>query len=203
MNLIDVDRVLVRQTKEWGEILTGFECKNRFELLTDDGRVLGRAAEEGSGMGAVIARNLLGKMRAAKVHVYDESGQEVLLGHKEFRWYFHRMEVVEGGQKIGAIERRFSILHRLFEVQNAKGEVVLTIKSPFFRIWTFRLLEGEREIGKISKKWGGLLREGFTDADTFGVEYPPAAMGEEIRKILLVATFLIDFVCFENNNSRS
>ena len=39
----------------------------------------------------------------------------------------------------------------------------------------------------------------FTDVDTFGVEWA-SHVPQEIRKILLVATFLIDFTYFENNN---
>ena len=61
------------------------------------------------------------------------------------------------------------------------------------------LVQGQ-EVGKISKQFGGILREAFTDADTFGVEFPPTGMGSDVRKILLGATFLIDFVHFENNN---
>jgi hypothetical protein len=38
----------------------------------------------------------------------------------------------------------------------------------------------------------------FTDADMFGVEFQPH-VPVEVRKLLLVATFLIDFTCFENN----
>ena len=38
---------------------------------------------------------------------------------------------------------------------------------------TFRLLFQGQEVGRIQKKWGGLLREAFSDADTFGVECEP------------------------------
>ena len=57
------------------------------------------------------------------------------------------------------------------------------------------------EAGVIRKQWGGLLRELFTDADAFGVEFQPH-VPVEVRKLLLVATFLIDFTCFENNQGR-
>jgi len=57
------------------------------------------------------------------------------------------------------------------------------------------------EAGVIRKQWGGLLRELFTDADAFGVEFQPH-VPVEVRKLLLVATFLVDFTCFENNQGR-
>jgi len=30
-------------------------------------------------------------------------------------------------------------------------------------------LDGENQVGRISKQWGGFVKEAFTDADTFGV----------------------------------
>ena len=77
----------------------------------------------------------------------------------------------------------------------------MEIVGPIFLLGrgTFRLMFQGQEVGKISKKWGGALREMFTDADTFGVECD-TQVPAEIRKILLVATFLIDFTYFENNN---
>ena len=35
--LADHNRILIRQKKEWGEILTGFETRNRYALSSEDG----------------------------------------------------------------------------------------------------------------------------------------------------------------------
>ena len=195
----DRERVLVKQNKEWGEILLGFESKNRFDLMDEDGTLLGRAAEEGKGFGAMLLRNLFGSMRQASIHIYDLEGNEIGRGEKPFRFFFHRMEVYDGKQLLGAVQRKWSWFHRRFSIENSAGEPIMEIFSPLFRIWTFKLMFQGQEVGRISKKWGGMMRELFTDADSFGVEcktHVPA----EIRKMLLVATFLIDFTCFENNN---
>lgn len=197
----DRERVLIRQQKEWGEILVGFESRNRFELFDEDGATLGLAAEEAGGVGAMLGRQFLGHCRKATVHIYDRSGNEIGRGEKPFRWFFQRMELFDGDRRIGAIERKWSWLHRRFALENAAGEEVMEIFSPMFRIWTFKLMFQGQEVGRISKKWGGLLREVFTDADTFGVECQPH-VPVDVRKMLLVATFLIDFTCFENNNQR-
>jgi uncharacterized protein YxjI len=198
----DSRRLLVKQAKEWGEILLGYEARNRFEILDDRGARVGYAAEQAGGLGTMLLRNLLGRCRKATVHIYDESGREVGRGEKPFRFYFHRMEVHDGGRLVGVIQRRFSILHRLFTIQDAEGKELLSIKSPFLRIWTFKLLIDETEVGRISKKWGGALKEIFTDADLFGVEFSHPSLPMDLRKILLVAVFLIDFTCFENNAGR-
>ncbi len=196
------ERVLIHQTKEWGEILLGFESKNRFELKDDSGRRLGLAAEEAQGMGQWFLRNLFGRCRKATIHVYDGAGNKLGRGEKPFRWFFHRMEVFDGAQKIGAVQRKWSLLHRVFAIENAAGQEVMELRSPLFHPWTFTLTFQGSEAGVIRKKWGGFLKEVFTDADMFGLEVG-AHVPVEVRKLLLVATFLVDFTCFENNQGRT
>ena len=193
-------RVLIQQAREWGEILLGFESKNRFELRDPSGELLGYAAEEASGISQWFLRNLFGRCRRATIHVYDAAGLRVGRGEKPFRWFFHRMDVFDGAARLGAVQRKWSLLHRVFAVENNAGTEVMELRSPFFRPWTFTLRFQGTEAGVIRKEWSGLLQEWFTDADTFGVEFA-AHVPDKVRALLLVATFLVDFTCFENNAS--
>jgi len=194
-------QLVVRQVKEWGEILAGLETRNRYEIMDQDNNLVGYAAEEAKGLGAMLLRNLFGRSRACTIHITDPKGEVVAVGEKSFRWFFHRIEASEGGRPIGAVQRKWSWIHRKFVIENSNGDEVLTILSPLLRIWTFKLLFGDREVGAIRKKWSGAMREMFTDADTFGIEYDAGQL-EEMRTILLAATFLIDFTCFENNSGK-
>ena len=53
------------------------------------------------------------------------------------------------------------------------------------------------EILSATRAWRGLLKEGFTDADNFGVTFP-AQWDVKWKAISLGAVFLMDFVHFEN-----
>ena len=53
----------------------------------------------------------------------------------------------------------------------------------------------------IQKKWSGLAKEAFTDADNFGVTFPPDWPVEK-KTLALGAVFLIDFVHFEDKGNR-
>jgi hypothetical protein len=197
-------RIMIRQVKEWGEILVGFETRNRYEILDEKGAQIGYAAEEGGGFGRAMGRQFFGACRKATIHIYDPGGAEVGRGEKPFRWFFHRCVAIDGeGQRLGAVQRKWSWLHRRFVIENSKGEEVLEIFSPMFRIWTFKVLFGGHEVGRISKKWGGIFREMMSDADIFGIEYEAIDDLEALRPVLIVATFLIDFTCFENNQGSN
>ena len=84
----DRNKILVRQTKEWGEILTGFETRNRFDLLDEESNRIGNAAEEGGVLGTALLGNFLDKCRACKIHIYDVDGNKVARGDKPFRFFF-------------------------------------------------------------------------------------------------------------------
>jgi len=61
--------------------------------------------------------------------------------------------------------------------------------------------DGGTQVGKISKKWSGLLREAFTDADNFGISFP-VDLDVRMKAVMLGACFLIDFMFFEKSQNQ-
>lgn len=68
----------------------------------------------------------------------------------------------------------------------------------------FDYYHGEEVVGKIEKvqKGGaeGMAREMFTDADNFGIDFPPNASEEE-KAAMLGTMFLLDFMFFEDDGA--
>ncbi len=193
-------RLLVRQAKEWGEILTGWETRNRYQVTGPDGEQLFLAGELGGGLGALLVRSFLKSKRPFTMEVRDREGALALTIKRPWRWYFDRAEVLgPDGQPLGAVEKRFAFFARRYTVQGSMGETLAEIHGPFFRPWTFFVNAGGVQVAKIAKRWSGLLKEAFTDADTFGVELTEH-VDPKLRPILLGATFLFDFVHFERTN---
>lgn len=68
--------------------------------------------------------------------------------------------------------------HRLFRIKLKK-----CVEQVFSN-------DGQTKVGKISKQWSGLVREAFTDADMFGINFP-MDLDVKIKAVLLGACFLI------------
>ena len=197
--LSPISGLVVSQHKEWGEILTGFETKNRYVISDVSGSRLYLAAEEA---GSMLVRWFLKALRPFTIAILTENGQAILQVMRPFRFYFHRVEVVDSqGQSIGVIERRFSVLRRIYSVLDSSGEEVFQLFGPLLHPWTFQIKNDGVEYGKITKKWSGLMKEGFTDADNFGVIFP-AEWDIKLKALFLGAVFLIDFVHFENKGKN-
>jgi uncharacterized protein YxjI len=202
-NLAAASALMVKQQKEWGEILTGFETKNKYEVADHWGNPMFQAEEEGGSFATIMTRFLLTALRPFTMHIFSTDGKGLLLLKRPFRFYFHELEVCKAnGAPLGTVKRRFSILRRRYSVLDRHGNEIYQLFGPILHPWTFQIKKGNEELGKITKKWSGLLKESVTDADNFGINFPK---GIELGKkaILLGAVFLIDFVHFENKGSRN
>ncbi|RKY14346.1 MAG: scramblase [Planctomycetota bacterium] len=197
--LTQTDGLVVQQKKEWGEILTGFETKNKYAIYNTAGDSLYYAAEVG---GNILLRLFLKAWRPFEIAVVKPDNQIALHLKSPFRFYFREIAVHDAsGQLLGSIQRRFSILRRKYTVYDSQGQEICELFGPILHPWTFEIRENGEIFGKITKKWSGLLKEGFTDADNFGVTFP-VDWPKEIKAILFGGVFLIDFVHFENKNNN-
>lgn len=196
-------RLSVRQRKRWLEILTSFDSRNTYVVYDEHGNPVFNVQEQGSGIGNFIKRVFLGAFRPFTAHVEDlHGGQGLLLTlRRPFRFVFHRLEVHDkDGKLIGAIQRRWTWVRRKYEVEGPNGDVLCTLFGPILRPWTFEIhMPGsDVEVGVVQKKWSGLAKEVFTEADNFWVELD-RVQDPSLKALLFSATVLIDAVHFERS----
>jgi uncharacterized protein YxjI len=121
-----------------------------------------------------------------------------MTAHHPFRWYFERLEVNDStGRYLGAIEKRFAIFTKRFDVQNERGLTVMEVASPIWRLWTFNFMHHGRQIASVQKKWSGLYSEVLTDRDNFMVEFTDPSLSQAERMLVMAASLYIDITYFE------
>ncbi len=187
--------LVIRQKKEWGEILSGLEHRNKYLVSDPAGGDLYAAVEEGgSALGRIFLRNL----RPFHIQVMGLDRRPTLHMRRPFHWYFHQLEVRDSQQrKLGTLQRRFSVTRRIYAVCDASGKEAYLLYGPLLHPWTFEIRQGDKTVGRIVKKWTGVAKEALTDSDTFGLTFP-AGCTPSLKAVLLGAVLLIDFVHFEN-----
>ncbi|MEZ4400681.1 MAG: phospholipid scramblase-related protein [Kofleriaceae bacterium] len=193
-------RLSVRQRKRWLEILTSLDAKNTYAVYDEAGNPVFNVQEEGKGFGNLMKRLFLRALRPFRSHVEDlAQARTVLTLRRPFRFFFHRLEVsTPDGELIGSLQRRWTWFRRRYTVEDAAGTELATLFGPFFRPWTFKvMLPGQpTEVGLIQKKWSGLGKELFTQADNFWVDFGQVT-DPRLRALLFCSTVLIDVVHFE------
>ena len=197
MNLQNHQRIKIKQLTEFTELL-GFETRNKYLIRSDDNTSIGYAAEQGKGLLGLLFRSYFGHWRKFEIHFFDN--QKVLLfkAIHPFRWFFQCLEIYDENNKfLGRLEQRWGILTKKFDLHDSSDNVIATMRSGFFRIWSFPIKKNGAQYALISKKWSGLLKELFLDADSFLLEFQDPAISEDIKKVLLASAVFVDLQYFE------
>jgi len=196
--IVKYQALWVQQRYELAELI-GFETRNKYAITTEGGAMIAYAAEQQQDMLGFVARQFFGHWRSFDIFVFDPQRNKILIAHHPFRWFFQRLEIRTGeGRPLGALQKVFSLLSKRFDVEDATGKTRMTVSSPLWRLWTFPFRKGERQVAIVSKKWSGLLAEGFTDRDRFRVEFEDQRLTAEERQMILAAALFIDLQFFEN-----
>ncbi|XP_012259568.1 phospholipid scramblase 1 [Athalia rosae] len=212
--LMALDRLMVDQQVELLEAFTGWESENKYVIKDPRGQVVYYAAEESDCCG----RMCCGSYRHFDMRILDGAMKEVIHLKRPikcssccFPCCLQEVEVFSNGVQIGSVTQNWNPIRPSFSVNDATGDAVLSIKGQICMCSCcdidFDVLstDGEHQVGRISKKWSGFVREAFTDADVFGISFP-ADLDVKIKAVLVGACFLIDFMYFEGqgkaNNMR-
>ena len=196
-------RLSVRQRKRWWEILLSFEMRNAYDVYDQSQQPALRVQELGTGVGAFFKRMFLGPLRpfraAGERHRQPAGGAGAAPAVP-----LHLPPA--GGDHRGAASAWAPSsaggrwLRRIYVIEDAQGRVVADLFGPILRPWTFELRVDQQVQGIITKRWTGLLKEMFTDADNFGVDLARVP-DPQLRALAFAATVLIDVVHFERAKS--
>jgi uncharacterized protein YxjI len=193
----------VRQRKELGEIVFGFETRNKYEILDSDKRPVSFCAEQQKGLLGMLLRQVLGHWRDFDLHFFDQSRKEALIAHHPWRVFFQELHVTTpDGRPIGKLRQRWAWFTKRFDVEDANGRLLLEMKSGLFKLWTFPFFRGEQQVAEIKKKWAGALTEMFTDADNFAVSFMDPSLTDDERTLIMAAAIFVDLIYFEKKANR-
>ena len=189
------EELFVRQHVEHIEAMMGFEMENQYVVMTPEGYEALYAYEESG----AVSRQFMGSHRPLDIHVVDNLGDPVLTASRPFFWFRSELHVLDSqGHPLGSLYRQFGFLKRKFALVDSRDRQVAQITSSMFRPNTFIVEDSDgAELGRITKEWGGLAREAFSDADTFRVSFSRRAPGNDFRLLVLASAFAIDLDFFE------
>lgn len=204
MDLQKTNQVLVVQRREWAELF-GFETRNKYEIFDQNQQRIGFAAEQQKGFLGLLLRQFLGHWRSFEVHFFNERREQVMVSRHPFRFFFQEFHIYDQqNRQIGRCEQRFGILTKKFDVYNEKEQLMLTMRSGFFKFWTFPLKDTSgHQRALIQKKWSGFLTEAFTDADKFLITYEDPRLTAGERQIILALSVFTDLQYFEKKANSS
>lgn len=174
-----------------------------YDLLDPDtGAPIGIAKEEPADVIKYLRLLVNNHWLPTTVNVYERDGGPVLLSIRRGVSMFRpRVRVTANGRDIGYFQAKILSIGPSFRIFDTQEREIGSVKGDW-KGWNFQLLgsSGE-ELGTVTKKWAGLAKEFFTNADTYVIRIGnhPSATKNDVPQLLLAAGLAIDTVFKEKD----
>ena len=189
MELLDQERFFVRQKAKLIEVVA------EFAILDEAGNKIGAVTETGQSKAKKVLRVLtsVDQFLSKKFAVVDANGEPVFNLTRPAKFIKSKITVLDNeGKEIGTISQQNAIGKIRFSLTSASGEDLGGIFAENFRAWDFRIEDAQKnEVGRVSKKFAGAMKELFTTADNYLVELSPSLTGPA-RQLAFAAAVTID-----------
>lgn len=162
-------------------------------------------AQEVIGTFAGILRMIIGKkLMSTMVEVREHpEGALVFVIKKPVAFFRSTVEVFDAqGEKLGYFKSKILSFGGGFWVYDKDDQQFAEVKGKWTG-WEFTFVTPDGvELGQVTKKWAGMLKELFTSADNYVVSVSPHLADQPIAKMLLLAAALaIDIVYYEDDRT--
>jgi uncharacterized protein YxjI len=96
------------------------------------------------------------------------------------------------GSERGAILQDNVMGKKHFKLVDAAGERIGSIDGENWRSWDFAIHDATgAEVGRVTKKWAGVLKEGFTTADTYVLQIE-GEISDDLRLMMVASAAGLD-----------
>lgn len=206
--LAHLDRVKVSQVLHVVEMLTGWERNNIYNIMNVNDQQFLTAKEDTD----CCQRQWLGNLRPFQINFTNMQGQVVMALNRDCRCQgsccpccLQEMYIeFPPGQRMATIKEKWSCMTPRYEIFDAGDNLIYTIEGEccYCKCCTdvpFKVFRADGQSGgDIIKHWAG-ARECFGGANNFSVVFSSPQENIINKVILLGATFLVDYMYFEQN----
>ncbi|MBN9519292.1 hypothetical protein J0H58_12340 [bacterium] len=177
--------------KEHAKLLSS---RKTYDIIDPDTTDVVATAEQKTTLMANLIGMVLGPPATA-IEIRAKGSGDLLFTVRRRGLLFKKVEVLDGtGKVIGLYKAKRLSLSGGFHVYNDAGKHIAEIRGKLLKSeYRFFTPDGKTEMGAVSKKWGGMAKELFTSADTYGVEVRPEfAEDAEVKIMILGAAIAAD-----------
>jgi uncharacterized protein YxjI len=175
----------------------GFSSKKAFEIVdAADGEKLGRAEDTAGFFAALLG--------AVNLEVRDEESNKVVFVVRRSGWLFKKDHVLDAKDRVvGRYKSKLFSLSGGFHVYDKDGKHIVEIKGNMFKAEYKFLTPDKKEMGKVSRTWGGLAKSLLTGNDTYVVQIAPKyATDEKAKMVMLGAALAVESIFKKKKESK-
>ena len=172
-----------------------FKFENAYQIYNDQGHIIGYVKQKLTS-GQKMLRLILSKtMLPFLIEIRNADDELVATIIRGWTFLISRVNVLDAlGNDIGTIQQQFKLIKPTLNVFNSTGTLNAKITGDW-KGWNFVInnISGS-QIGIITKKWNGVMKEIFTTADKYNLTVDPIYSSKEHKIVLLASAISIDMI---------
>jgi uncharacterized protein YxjI len=176
-----------------------FQFENSYQIFNGKGESIG-AIKQKISTGHKILRFLINKAMLPFL-LEIKSSDDHLEASISRGWTFFMSKITitnAQGNIVGTIKQKFKLLKPTFQIYNS-SEVLIAEITGDWKAWNFKIIDTSgNQIGTISKKWAGAMKEIFTSADKYNVTIEDNYSNMENKMAIISGAITIDMVLKES-----
>jgi len=211
----------IKQNVDLQEVLGCCEKANSYMIYAANGQHVADAKEKSGGCLRCLCRNHCEQARGFTMRVKSFSHGDSFQCQRKWKpcvsmgfppccmCCADQLKILspDGSVFYGDCVERLAWWRKRYMVNDGTGQLTNLVWGPCFTCCCgdviFTIYDHRKNlVGKIYKKWGGLVKELVSDADTFVVEFGQDDMTLQAKACIIGLTFLIDFMYFEDNEPK-
>jgi uncharacterized protein YxjI len=172
---------------------------NEYRVYNEQGAQVGIIKQHVGGWHKVLRLLIHKAMMPFKLEITDINGVLQATISRGWTFWMSKITVTDAnGVDVGIITQKFKFFKPTFVINHPITGANIAKITGDWKAWNFTILNNTGvEMGKISKKWAGAMKEIFTTADKYNVSIDPN-YAESNDKVAIVATAItIDMVLKE------
>lgn len=173
--------------------------ENSYLVYNDKAENIGTIVQKLS-LGQKALRLLVNKaILPFKLEIKDANGTLLASISRGWTFFMSKIVIMSGDdQVIGTVQQKFKFFKPTFRIFNHEDKLIAEITGDW-KAWNFVIKDDAgSQIGTISKKWAGALKEIFTSADKYNVTLDTAYSNMMNKIAVLSAAITIDMVLKES-----
>lgn len=171
------------------------EMTNEYRILDEAGEQVGAIRQEGQSRAKKLLRLVtdVDQFLTHRLAVYEADGTKLLEIVRPAKVFRSTLRIVDAsGSARGTIVQQNVVGKKRFALQGSDDRALGSIDAENWRSWDFAVHDvSGAEVARITKRWAGFLREGFTTADHYVLQIT-GAPSPDLRLLLVGAAAAVD-----------
>lgn len=176
-----------------------FKFENCYQIFNDKGENIGSIRQKLT-FGQKLLRLLLNKaMLPFLLEIRNSENELEASISRGWTFFMSKIKIEDAhGKNIGIIRQKFKLFKPTFKIYNTAEMLIAEITGDW-KAWNFVIKDPKgAQLGAITKKWAGAMKELFTTADKYNVNIDPNYANTQNKIAILASAITIDMVLKES-----